>query len=186
MMTKAKSQRSAGRSPRAGAWTAAMISPAEEPKASGVVASGNKTRLFLIRDSRSQRGDLANMLRAQNLSIIATARTGAEALRQVARLRPQLVVLDAATGKGGSLGLVTAILTSSPSTKVIVMHLKPTHPDVVEFVRAGVSGFILKEATRAEFVRTVRLVADGISVLPDSITARLFSHVASRAAGRSL
>jgi DNA-binding NarL/FixJ family response regulator len=57
------------------------------------------------------------------------------------------------------------------------MGFVPTQSDIVEFVEAGASGFILKDATVKEFLGTVRSVAQGIKVLPPSMTGSLFSHV---------
>ena len=140
--------------------------------------------VFLIEDNRLLRDGLAAMLGAQGLKVIATARSGGEALRQVTRLKPQLVLLDSALGDRDSLLLVEAVKKVSPAIKVIVMHLLPAHEDVVAYVRAGVAGFIMKDASIAEFVGTIRAVADGKSVLPPLMTRTLFSHVAAQAVTR--
>jgi DNA-binding NarL/FixJ family response regulator len=57
------------------------------------------------------------------------------------------------------------------------MGFIPSQSDIVEFVSAGASGFILKDASVKEFLRTVRSVAEGVKVLPPSLTDSLFSHV---------
>lgn len=144
----------------------------------------NAVPVFLIEDNRLLRDGLTAMLGAQGLQVVATARSGGEAMRQVAKLKPQLVLLDSALGDRDSLRLVEAIKKVSPAIKVVVMHLLPTHEDVVDFVRAGVSGFIMKDASVAEFVSTIRTVADGGSVLPPLMTNTLFSHVAEQAVSR--
>ena len=147
-------------------------------------ARGKAIPVILIEDNRLLRDGLAVMLGAQGLSVVATARSGGEALRQVARHKPQLVLLDSALGDRESLRLVESVRKASPETKVIVMHLLPTHEDVVAYVRAGVSGFIMKDASVAEFVGTIRSVADGASVLPPLMTETLFSYVAAQAVAR--
>jgi DNA-binding NarL/FixJ family response regulator len=136
--------------------------------------------VLLIEDNRLLRDGLTSLLGAQGLQVIATARSGSGALRQVARLKPQLVLLDSALGDRDCVRLVQAVKTTSPATKVIVMHLLPAHEDVTALVSAGVSGFIMKDASVAEFVRTLRSVADGVSVLPPLMAKSLFSHVADR------
>ncbi|HUR19275.1 MAG TPA: response regulator transcription factor, partial [Vicinamibacterales bacterium] len=120
--------------------------------------AGSAFPVFLIEDNRDLSDSLATMLSAQGLSVLATARNGPEALAQVARLKPKIVLVDAALGDRGSLSLVKAVRKASPGIKVIVMHLATGHRDVISFVRAGVSGFIMKAASPAEFVRTIRLV----------------------------
>jgi DNA-binding NarL/FixJ family response regulator len=64
------------------------------------------------------------------------------------------------------------------------MDLIPMNEDIVQFVNAGVSGFVLKDATFDEFVATVRSVAAGEKVLPPSMTESLFSQIAKGADAR--
>jgi DNA-binding NarL/FixJ family response regulator len=161
--------------------TAALITKATTPGARGRAGKKLAVPVFLIEDNRLLRDGLTAMLGAQGLKVVATARSGGEALRQVARLKPQLVLLDSALGDRDSLRLVEAVKKMSPDIKVIVMHLLPTHEDVVAYVRAGVSGFIMKDASVTEFVSTIRAVADGASVLPRLMTGTLFTHVAQQA-----
>jgi DNA-binding NarL/FixJ family response regulator len=137
--------------------------------------------VILIEDNRLLLEGLSAMLSAQGLKVVATARTGTEALRHVARHRPHLVLLDATLGDRDSLTLVTSVKKVFPDIKVIVMHLLPSQEDVVAFVRAGVSGFIMKDASLADFVSTIRAVADGGHVLPTVMTGTLFSHLADQA-----
>jgi DNA-binding NarL/FixJ family response regulator len=71
--------------------------------------------------------------------------------------------------------------TNFPETKIIVMDLIPLQADVFEFVRAGVSGFILKDASIAEFLKTIRSVYQGARVLPPHLTGSLFSQIVNHA-----
>jgi DNA-binding NarL/FixJ family response regulator len=66
----------------------------------------------------------------------------------------------------------------------VVMGLLPANEEIVEFIRAGVSGFVLKDATVEQFVDTITAVADGNSVLPPMLTGTLFTHVAAQAVAR--
>jgi DNA-binding NarL/FixJ family response regulator len=140
--------------------------------------------VFLIEDNRLLRDGLASMLSAQGLSVVATARSGSEALREVARVKPKLILLDSALGDRDSPRFVQEVRDTFPEIKVIVMGLLPMHEDFVEFIKAGVAGFILKDATIDVFVATILSVADGASVLPPMMTTTLFTHVAAQAASR--
>jgi DNA-binding NarL/FixJ family response regulator len=140
--------------------------------------------VFLIEDNRLLRDGLSAMLSSQGLSVVATARSGEEALREVARVKPQLVLLDSALGDRDSARFVKEVREAFPDVKVIVMGLLPAHEDFVDFVKAGVAGFILKDATIEVFVATILAVADGVSVLPSMMTSTLFSHVAAQGRGR--
>ena len=137
--------------------------------------------VILIEDNRLLLEGLSAVLSAQGLKVVATARSGTEALRQIARLRPHLVLLDATLGDKNSLTMVKSLRKLFPDMKLIVMQLLAAQEDVIAFVRAGVSGFIMKDASLADVVSTIRSVADGGSVLPPLVTGTLFSHVAHHA-----
>jgi two-component system NarL family response regulator len=140
--------------------------------------------VFLIEDNRLLRDGLSAMLSAQGLDVVATARSGQEALREVARLKPQLILLDSALGDRDSPRFVQEVRQTFPDVRVIVMGLLPAHEDFIEFIKAGVAGFILKDATIEEFVETIMSVADGVNVLPSLLTSTLFTHVAAQALTR--
>jgi DNA-binding NarL/FixJ family response regulator len=84
-----------------------------------------------------------------------------------------------------SLGVAAALAKQAPQTKIIVMDLLPINDDIVQFVNAGVSGFVLKDATFDEFVATIRTVAAGGKVLPPRMTESLFSQIVTVAGARS-
>jgi DNA-binding NarL/FixJ family response regulator len=158
-----------------------MKRPATKSTPSGMTRS---VPVFLIEDNRLLRDGLASMLNAHGLRVVATARSGQEALREVARVKPPLVLLDSALGDREGARFVQEVRQSFPDTKVIVMGLLPAHDDFVEFIKAGVAGFILKDATIEVFVSTILSVADGVSVLPSLLTTTLFTHVAAQARAR--
>jgi DNA-binding NarL/FixJ family response regulator len=143
-----------------------------------------KISLLLIEDNRLLREGIAAMLNEQpDLAVVGTAPGGDSVLPLVRDAKPQLVLLDSALGEHDSLRLLEAVKEVSPEIRVIVMDLLPT-PDIVEFVAAGCSGFILKDASLEVFVSTLRAVANGIPVLPPPVTRTIFSHVAQQAVRR--
>ena len=141
--------------------------------------------LLLIEDNRLLREGIAAMLNEQpDLAVVATAPGGDAVLPLVRDAKPQLVLLDSALGEHDSLRLLEAVKEASPEIRVIVMDLLPAPQDIVEFVAAGCSGFILKDATLEDFVSTIRSVAQGVPVLPPLLTGTIFSHVAQQAVRR--
>lgn len=94
------------------------------------------------------------------------------------------MLLDVGLQDGSALRLAAGIPVEAPGARVIVMDLLPVNEELVEFVNAGVAGFILKDATFDEFVATIRRVAEGARVLPPVMTATLFSQIASVAVRR--
>jgi DNA-binding NarL/FixJ family response regulator len=97
------------------------------------------------------------------------------------RVHPQVVLLDIGLRRGESLRVAARVHREFPDVKVVAMDLLPIHEDVVEFVNAGVSGFILKDATVEDLVSTIRLVERGANVLPPAMVKTLFSRIARAA-----
>src|SRR4029077_10400456 len=81
--------------------------------------------------------------------------------------------------------LVASVRKESSESKVIVMDLLPAHEDVIAFIKAGASGFIVKDATIDDFVRTIRSVAEGADVVPPALTTTLLSHIVDQAVKHS-
>jgi DNA-binding NarL/FixJ family response regulator len=132
-------------------------------------------RIAIIDDNRLVREALAAMLnKLPDMQVVPTDADGAF----LAEARPQVLLLDVGLGDQDSLRLATVLRKEAPDAKIIVMDLIPMHQDIAEFVNAGVSAFILKDATFDEFVGTIRTVARGEMVLPPRMTESLFSQIA--------
>lgn len=91
------------------------------------------------------------------------------------------MLLDLGLGSQNSLQIVKLINKDFPKVKIIVMDLLPLQEDVFEFVEAGVSGFMLKDISVEEFLKTIRTVFDGAKVLPPHLTGSLFSQIINHA-----
>jgi two-component system NarL family response regulator len=98
--------------------------------------------------------------------------------------KPDVVLLDVGLRDEDSLRVAAELTKYAPGAKVVVMDLIPMNEDIVQFVNAGVSGFVLKDATFDEFVATIRTVAAGGKVLPPRMTESLFSQIAMSADAR--
>ena len=92
-------------------------------------------------------------------------------------LKPNVVLLDLGLANQNSLELVKYLKTENSDIKVIAMDLVPIQEDILRFVEAGVSGFIVKDASIAEFTKTIRSVAGGDKVLPPTMAGSLFSQI---------
>jgi two-component system NarL family response regulator len=99
--------------------------------------------------------------------------------------KPDVVLLDVGLRDEDSLRVAAELITYAPGAKVIVMDLIPINEDIMQFVNAGVSGFVLKDATFDEFVATIRAVGVGGKVLPPRMTQSLFSQIAMGADARA-
>ena len=141
--------------------------------------------VLVIEDNRLVRDGLAALLAGQpDLGVIAGAETPEAGLVRIRETKPDVVLVDAALGNGDSHRLVRDIKKERPEARVIVMDLLPVQEDVIEFVRAGANGFIVKDATIDDFVKTIRAVSHGADVVPQSLTGTLLSHIADQAVNR--
>ena len=142
-----------------------------------------RTKVLVIEDNRLVRDGLTELLNAQpDFTVIAAVESANTALLR--QTKPDVVLVDATLGNGDSLRLVASIKKTVPATRVIVMDLLPLREDVIDFIRAGASGFLVKDATVDDCVKTVRLVAEGADVVPPILTGTLLSHIADQAIGR--
>ncbi|MEO8138225.1 MAG: response regulator transcription factor [Gemmatimonadota bacterium] len=140
--------------------------------------------LVLIEDNRLLREGIAALIHSQEgFRVLAASADVNEALQQVREARPDVVLLDFGLEDHDSLSLTATVHGEVPQARVIVMGLLPVQEDVANFVRAGASGFIMKDASFHDFFATIRAVAAGAEVLPPALTNSLFSQIARNAAG---
>lgn len=140
-----------------------------------------KIKVLLIEDNRLLREGTTALLNEQ-ADITAVASAGnRRALEKARDLVPDVVLLDLGIKSQNSLKVLESIRKQHPQTEVIVMDLIPAHSDVVEYVKAGVSGFIPKDATLDEFLHTIRTVVKGVKVLPATMADSLFSQIVDSA-----
>jgi DNA-binding NarL/FixJ family response regulator len=144
-----------------------------------------KILVSVIEDNRLVRDGLAALLDAQpDFKVVAAAEGASAGLLQVRETKPHVVLVDAALGNHDSHRLVESVRKEAPETKIIMMDLLPAQEDVIAFIKAGASGFIVKDATIDDFVRTIRSVAGGADVVPPSLTTTLLSHIVDQAVTR--
>jgi DNA-binding NarL/FixJ family response regulator len=141
-----------------------------------------KTSVAVIEDNRLVREGISALLdQISDLTVVAGG-SSVDALLKHAK--PDVILLDLGLRNGDSLRVVHRVKTEFPDAKVIVMDLLPLHEEIVEFVNAGVSGFIMKDASLDDLVNTIRAVSKGAHVLPPQMTGSLFSQIARDAVAR--
>ena len=138
--------------------------------------------VLLIEDNRLVREGIAAMLdQTSDFRVVVAASTrDAELLRGN---QPQVILLDLGLWEDDSLRAAETISKQSPLSRIIIMDLLPAHEEIVEFVNAGVWGFIMKDATLDDLVGTIRSVAAGTKVLPPRMSSSLLSQIAREAVG---
>jgi DNA-binding NarL/FixJ family response regulator len=141
----------------------------------------SKIKVLLIEDNRLLRDGTTALLNEQEDIQAISSPGNRSALQKAKKLVPDVVLLDLGLQSNNSLKVLESIKKQFPKTEVIVMDLIPIHSEVVEFVKAGVAGFILKDASISDFLNTIRSVVKGVKILPPTIANSLFSHIVERA-----
>lgn len=141
-----------------------------------------KIRILLIEDNRILREGIMSMLNEhKDIAVVAVSDGRDNTLLKIRAVKPHLILMDLGLDSQNSLDVVQAVKKEFTEVKVIGMDLAPAQADILEFVQAGADGFILKNATVPEVLRTIRSVAEGSTVLPSIMAGSLFSQVAEHA-----
>ncbi|MGZ8379929.1 MAG: LuxR C-terminal-related transcriptional regulator [Gemmatirosa sp.] len=133
--------------------------------------------LGIIEDNRLVREGLTALLgELPDVSVVLAVASLETAM--LAEVCPRVLLLDIGLPDTSAMRLAETMRRDMPSCQVIVMDLLPAHEEIVQFVNAGVAGFVLKDATFEDLVGTIRAGAGGARVLPPPMTASLFSQIA--------
>lgn len=139
-------------------------------------------RVAIIDDNRLVREALTAMLnRLPDVRVVSSDVADSAGL---AESKPHVLLLDVGLRDQDSLRVAATLKQENPGAAIIVMDLLPVNEEIMEFVNAGVSGFVLKDATFDDLVATIRSVAAGQKVLPPLMTESLFSQIAREAGGQ--
>ncbi len=141
-----------------------------------------KIRLLLLEENRLLHDGIISMLNSQNdIKIISASGKDKNDVFKIKKQKPDIILLDLGLRSRNSLSMVEAVKKDFPGAKVIVMDLAPVQGDINLFVKAGASGFILKDATLEDFLFTIRAVAGGAKVVPPNLSDSLFSQIVENA-----
>jgi DNA-binding NarL/FixJ family response regulator len=139
-------------------------------------------RVLLADDQEMMRAGFRMILQAQpDLEVVGEAADGLEAVDLAARLLPDVVVMDVRMPRLDGVEATRRM----PGRRVLILTTFDLDEYLVEGLRAGASGFLLKDAPPADLVRAVRVIAAGDALLAPSATRRLLDRVASRLEGSS-
>ena len=141
-----------------------------------------KIKLLIIEDNRLLREGIIGMLKKQkDIDIITTSGNSKTTISNIRKLKPNIILLDLGLHNRNSLAVVEFVKKDFPGAKVIVMDIAPVPGDINLFIKAGASGFILKDATFNEFLSAIHAVAEGTNVLSPNITESLLSQIVEHA-----
>jgi DNA-binding NarL/FixJ family response regulator len=139
-------------------------------------------RLLVVDDQAVVRLGFTALLDSQDdMSVVGVAGDGQEALRLAGQLAPDVVLMDIRMPVLGGIDATRRLREAPDPPRVLVLTTFDLDDYVYAALRAGASGFLLKDATPAEILGAVRVVGNGDALLAPAVTSRLIAEFASRA-----
>jgi DNA-binding NarL/FixJ family response regulator len=134
-------------------------------------------RVLIADDQQMVRQGFSVLLNTQpDIDVVGQAVHGLDAIDKVADLAPQVVLMDIRMPELGGIEATRRITTENPHIKVLVLTTFDLDEYVYEALRAGASGFLLKDASADQLAEAVRVVAAGDALLAPGITRRLIAE----------
>lgn len=144
-------------------------------------AGSTVIRVLLADDQPLIRAGLVMVITdAPDIEVIGQAGTGTEALRMVHGLRPDVVVMDIRMPGLDGIAATRRIKAEAPATKVLMLTTFDDDENVYGSLRAGASGFLLKDMALDDILAAVRVVAAGDALIAPSVTRRLIADFTDR------
>lgn len=119
---------------------------------------------MVVDDHPMWRDAVERDLQADGMDVVAVAATGSEAVARFKAARPQVVVLDLQIPAPTGVEVTRTVLEHDPAARVLILSASGEQADVLEAVKAGATGYLVKSASRAELLAAVRRVAEGEAV----------------------
>jgi DNA-binding NarL/FixJ family response regulator len=135
------------------------------------VERGGPIRVMVVDDHPMWRDAVARDLAEAGYDVVATAADGAQALRLTGAVRPDVVVLDLQLPDMSGVDVTRGLRVACPAARVLVLSASGEQQDVLDAVKAGAVGYLLKSAARPEFLDAVRRTADGDAVFTPGLAA---------------
>ena len=140
-----------------------------------------KLRILLAEDHETVREGLRLILNAQaDMEVVGEAENGLEAVSQTQALSPDIVVLDVSMPRLNGLKATQAIKECCPAVKVLTLTRHADDGYVRQLLRAGVSGYVLKQSSSIELLHAIRSIAAGGTYIDPSIADRLITDYRHR------
>ena len=121
-------------------------------------------RVMVVDDHPMWRDAVERDLQAAGFDVVAVAADGHQALARFPAARPQVVVLDLQIPGPNGVEVTKSVLRTDPGARVLILSASGEQDDVLEAVKAGATGYLVKSASQAELIEAVRRVARGDSV----------------------
>ncbi len=142
-------------------------------------------KVLIADDQAMVRAGFAALLGADpDITVVGEAVDGADAIARARELRPDVVLMDVRMPNMDGIEATRALLADQKPPRVLMLTTFDIDEYVYEAIRAGASGFLLKDALPDELIAAVHVIARGDSLLAPSVTRRMIEHFVSASPAR--
>ncbi len=139
-----------------------------------------EVRVFLLDDHEIVRRGIRDLLEtSDDIAVVGEAGTAEQAVAEIARLRPDVAVLDARLPDGSGIEVCREVRSADPTVQVIILTSYDDDEALFSAIMAGASGYVLKQIRGNDLLEAVRTVADGHSLLDPAVTAQVLDRIRS-------
>ncbi|HYN28377.1 MAG TPA: response regulator transcription factor [Dermatophilaceae bacterium] len=143
----------------------------------GESSDGDGIRIVVADDHDLYRRGMGVVIGMEDdLDIVGEARDGREAVRVAVEKAPDVVLMDVRMPRSDGIGACREIKRRVPSAKVLMLTMSDEESDLFEAIKAGASGYLLKDAPAEEVAEAIRCVHAGQSIIPPSMAAQLIAE----------
>jgi DNA-binding NarL/FixJ family response regulator len=140
-------------------------------------------RVLLVDDHDLFRTGLRNLLEEQTVQVVGEAADGAQAVRMVRELAPDVVVMDLNMPGMSGVEATRQVTSLAPLTRVVVLTISDQDDDVMNAILAGACGYLMKDSSIQDLMQGIRAAAVGESLISPHIAAKVLQRM--RATGTS-
>ena len=138
-------------------------------------------RILIADDHALLRQGIRNVIELEtDISVIAEAGDGEEAYRLAADLQPDLLLLDMNMPKANGLEVTKRLRANFPDMRVLILTMHDDESYVLEVIKAGAAGYLLKDVEPSMLIKAIRTVNDGGSFIYPTLARRLFGEITRR------
>jgi len=139
-------------------------------------------RVLIVDDHDLFRTGLRNLLEEQGVQVVGEASTGAEAVRAVREIAPDVVVMDLNMPGMGGVEATRHIAAIAPLTRVVVLTISDEDTDVLDAIMAGACGYLLKDSSITELLAGIEAASKGESLISPGIAAKVLQRIRATSA----
>ena len=138
-------------------------------------------KVFIADDHAVVRDGLKSILEAEgDINVVGTASDGRQAVRQLCKLKPDVVIMDIAMPELNGIEATEQVCETCPSTQVVILSMHATSEYIFRALKAGAKGYLLKESAGQEVVNAVRTVEKGRRYLSQQIEEAVINDYMNR------